>query len=139
MKKKFFNHESSLTATVVMIVVIIAMFVAAYFQISRLIEQRCIGRMEEGINLAANEITEKLSRDSRMLNAAAELLSTTEDFDTDTMKDMMSAFSPLMETMKVRVLMPETQSSIRRETCLTAPAAFRLRTRLSSANTCQTA
>ncbi len=107
MKKHSKTRERSLTATVIMIAVVLLLFVAAYLRISDLTEDRCLRRMEEGINTAVDEITDKLMRDSLMLNAAADLLSSADSIDTETMKEMMSAFAPLMETMKVRVLMPD--------------------------------
>ncbi len=107
MKDRSVNRDKNLIATLVMIVITVILFVAAYFKISALIEQRCLGRMEEGVNTAAAEITDKLNRDSRILNAAADLIASADSFDQNSMIEMMTALSPLMETMKVRVLMPD--------------------------------
>ncbi len=107
MKDHSVNRDKNLIATLVMIIITVILFVAAYFKISSLIEQRCLGRMEEGVNTAAAEITDKLNRDSRILNATADLIASADSFDQNSMIEMMTALSPLMETMKVRVLMPD--------------------------------
>ena len=107
MKGKIRVKEKSLTATIIMIVVLTVLFVTAYFQISSIIRQRSLSRMEEGVNTVIEEITGKLSRDSKILNSAANILSTAESFDKETMKEAMTAFSPLMETMKMNILMPD--------------------------------
>ena len=107
MKGKVKVKEKSLTATIIMIVVLSVLFVTAYFQSSSIIRQRSLSRMEEGVNTVIEEITGKLSRDSKILNSAANILSTAESFNTETMKEAMTAFSPLMETMKMNILMPD--------------------------------
>lgn len=107
MKGKIRVKEKSLTATIIMIIVLSVLFVSAYIQSSSIIRQRSLSRMEEGVNTVIEEITGKLSRDSKILNSAANILSTAESFDTETMKEAMTAFSPLMETMKMNILMPD--------------------------------
>ena len=107
MKKKTILREKSLSASVVMMVIIVVLFLIASFRISALIEARCLSRMEEGVNTVITEITDKVIRDSSMLNATADVLANAESFDMRTMQETIATFSPLMETMQVRILMPD--------------------------------
>ena len=107
MENKSIVREKSLTATVMLIFVVSVIFVMAYFRISTLIEQRCIARMQEGTNTVITEIQQKVTRDSRLLNSIADILSNSESFDHDTLVDYISAFAPMLETMQVRILLPD--------------------------------
>ena len=107
MKNTKMIKEKSLTATFIMIVLIAVIFGVAYYRIDTLIERRCLQRMEEGVATVTEEITNKLVRDSKILNAAADILSNSENFDEDTIRDTMDTFSPLMETKKMRVIFPD--------------------------------
>lgn len=106
-EKKSIIREKSLTATFILICSMAVIFVIAYFKISSLIEQRCIARMEEGVNTVITEIQQKIMRDSRLLNSIAAVLSNAESFDRDTLEESISTFGPLLETMKVRILLPD--------------------------------
>ncbi len=99
--------EKSLTATLLMIATLAVLFVVAYYRVNVLIKNRCLGRMEEGVNTVVEEVTTKLSRDSRILNAAADILADSEAFDKDSIKETMATFNPLIETMQIRILMPD--------------------------------
>ncbi len=105
--KRARRHDASLVATVVIILVIAIIFSYGYVQISILMEQRCIERMEEGARTAVEELGNKLSRDSRILNATKDFLSTVDDFDQDALKSMVSAVSPLMTTSRIHILLPD--------------------------------
>ena len=107
MEKQSVVREKSLTATVLLIFVMSVIFLTAYFRISTLIEQRCIARMEEGTNTVIAEIQQKVTRDSRLLNSIADILSNSQSFDHDTLLDYISAFAPMLETMQVRILLPD--------------------------------
>ena len=107
MENKSIVREKSLTATVILIFVVSVIFVAAYSRISTLTEQRCIARMEEGANTVITQIQQKVTRDSRLLNSIAAILSNSKSFDHDTLVDYISAFSPMLETMQVRILLPD--------------------------------
>ena len=107
MKNTKMIKEKSLTATFIMIVLIAVIFGVAYYRIDTLIERRCLQRMEEGVDTVTEEITNKLVRDSKILNAAADILSNAENFDQNTIRDTMDTFSPLMETKKMRVIFPD--------------------------------
>lgn len=105
-KKKSLIREKSLMATVAISLIIIVLFAFAYWRIGALIEQRCLTRMEEGVNTATEEIVSKLNRDSRLLHAAAEILSNKDSFDVETLKETISTFAPLLETRKMRIFLP---------------------------------
>ncbi|MCH5344064.1 MAG: response regulator [Acetatifactor sp.] len=103
--KKF--HEKSPAATMVMIVIIAIFFIAAHLRITDLMEKRCLKRMEEGVNTAIGEITNKLERDSQILNATARLLEGMDSISAQEVKEAVRTLSPLMETMRIGVLMPD--------------------------------
>ena len=94
------------TATVALIIVIAVMLIVSYMAISGTLEKRSLGRMEEGVNTAISEIRAKLARDSRILNATAEIISSADNYDEDSMLEVMETVSPLLETMKIRILLP---------------------------------
>ncbi|MCH5258451.1 MAG: response regulator [Lachnospiraceae bacterium] len=107
MENKSIVREKSLTATFILICVVAVIFVAAYLRISSLTEKRCIARMEEGANTVITEIQQKVMRDSRLLNSIATILSNSQKFDRATFVDSMSTFAPMLETMQVRILLPD--------------------------------
>lgn len=107
MKSKEILRDKSLTATIIMIAALTTFFLLAYYHIGELIERRCLLRMEEGVNTVIEEITGKLNRDSRNLNAAADILAAGDKFDESTVVETMQTMSPLMETMKIRILLSD--------------------------------
>lgn len=107
MKNKSLMRERNLTATVFMILVYIVLFLTAYLLISKLIENRSFQRMEEGVNTVTAEITQKVTRDSRILNATANILANAENLDSDTMQRVMTSINPMFETMFMEILLPD--------------------------------
>ena len=107
MKNKKLAREKNLTATFIMIVIFIALFVAAYLWISHLIEKRSFLRMEEGVDTVADEIIQKMNRDSLILNATANILANADSFDKNTMQRTMTAIDPMLETMYMEILLPD--------------------------------
>ncbi len=107
--KKRFRREGNLTATIAMICAVVVLFLAAYLLISDSIRERAFRRMEEGIDTVIEEVTAKFKRDSRILNATAEIISQADNFDQEATLEIMKTVSPLLETMKVRVLLPNDQ------------------------------
>ena len=108
-QKKTARRDSSLTATGIVIAVIVALLLIAYFRITDSIRARSLGRMEEGVNTVIEEVTSKLKRDSRLLNAMADTISRADNFDQEATLDVMMANEPLLETMRVRVLLADDQ------------------------------
>ena len=106
MKKKAMVN-GRLTASVVLIAVIAFLFVLTYFRIYDNVKERSQGRLEEGAKTVIEEVTAKFTRDSRLLNATAKVISAADNFDVDATMSIMETISPLLETMKIRVLMPD--------------------------------
>ncbi len=107
MSKKPKLKGTSMTATVVVIIVITLLCVGTYVQMSRVMKSRSIQRMEEGVNTAVTEINQKLSRDKLILEATADLIASANDTSAENINRIINAISPLMETIKTRVLMPD--------------------------------
>ncbi len=105
--KKHARMEKSLTATGIVIVLIAVLMVISYVMISNELRGRALSRMEEGVQTVIEEVTTKLERDSRILNATAEIVSQANNFDLDSTMEIMRTVTPLLETMQVRVLMPD--------------------------------
>ncbi len=103
---KIKKHDGRVIASIVLISVLAVLFIASYFLISNSIRQRSIGRLEEGVNTVIEEVTSKLQRDSLLLNATADVISTANNFDEEATLEIMKTVSPLLQTMKIRVLMP---------------------------------
>ncbi len=99
--------NKSLFPTSLMIVTIIVCLTVAYLMIVDGLRKRAIGRMEEGVSTVVSEVTSKFSRDSKILNATAEMLSKAENFDTNSAQAIMSANSSLFEMMQISILMPD--------------------------------
>lgn len=108
-QEKTAQRDNSLTATGIVIVLIVALLLIAYFRITASISERSLGRMEEGVNTVIEEVTSKLMRDSRLLNAMADTISQADNFDPEATLGVMVANEPLLETMQVRVLLANDQ------------------------------
>ncbi len=105
--KKSLRQEKSITFTLLLILLVALLFVTAYFRIAASIRARSLGRMEEGVSTVIGEVRSKLERDSRLLNATADVISSVNNYDTDSMLEVMENVSPLMETMRIRILLPD--------------------------------
>ena len=97
------------TASVVLLATISVLFIISFFRISAAIRQRSYSRMQEGVQTVINEVSSKLMRDSRILNATAKVLSSADNFDVESMREIIGNISPLLETTKVRILMPDNR------------------------------
>lgn len=106
-KEKHIVREKSLSVTFFMIAALIILFLIAFFKISQLIKTRCFERMQEGVNTVIDEITQKVTRDSQILNSAADIISNNERFDSESLIATMDSIAPLMETMEVCILLPD--------------------------------
>ena len=106
-KGKFHNKDKSLTATGILIFLIVALLFVAYFRITSVLRERSMNRMQEGVNTVIQEVRSKLDRDSRILNATADIISQADNFDSEETLSIMENTAPLLETMQVYVLMPD--------------------------------
>ncbi len=103
------QRDRSITATIIISIVIALIFLSAYFRIADAIKDRSIGRMEEGVNTVINEVSNKFKRDSEILNSAAEVIMSADNYDVEAMREVIQNVSPLLQTMKIRVLTPDNQ------------------------------
>ncbi len=103
------HKDRSIMATGIVLLFIVVLLVSAYASINSLLKKRSISRVEEGVRTVKEEITSKLERDSHILNAAANIISQADNFDIEATRAIMQTITPLLETMKVRVLMPNNQ------------------------------
>ena len=106
-QQKTVKRDKSLTATGIVIAIIVILLTAAYFRINAVLRQRSLDRLEEGANTAIEEIVSKLERDSRILNATADIISQTDNLDIDATLEIMESVNPLLDTMNMRVLLPD--------------------------------
>ena len=106
-QNNYAKKDRSLTATGIVIAVIVILLVSAFFSINSVLRQRSLSRVEEGADTVIEEVTSKLARDSRILNAAAEIISQADNFDPEATREVMMTLAPLLETMQIRVLMPD--------------------------------
>ncbi len=106
-KKKEIKIDKSLTATGIVIAVIVALLVSAYIGIDIALRNRAIRRMEECVKTITEEVEVKIHRDSQILNATAEMLSELETVNIDTASQVLKTNDVLMETIQVRVLLPD--------------------------------
>ena len=107
MKNKLVLAEKNLATTILLVVLVAAMLLMTYSRVQSIIEDRCLERMQEAVNTVLEEITAKLNRDSRLLNAAATVITNADDFTPEALIQSMNSIAPLLETMRVRVLLPD--------------------------------
>ena len=107
MKKTAVKQEKSITATVLVVAVMAAVLTIAYFRMYDVLKQRSIKRMEEGTNTVIEEISAKLTRESKILNAAAKIIASSDEEDTLSFAETLKTISPLFETIQIRILMPD--------------------------------
>lgn len=109
MKKKWFFKQKNVIATVIISAVIIVLFLMNCYQVANIIRARSVLRMEEGVDTVVDEVVSKLSRDSRVLNAAADIISSADVFNEESVLETMETIMPLLETMDIYVLMPDNR------------------------------
>lgn len=103
------NQDKSLTATGIVIIIIVALLLIAYFIITSVLRERSLSRLEEGVNTVMEELTSKIERESRILNATASIISQADNLDIEATQEIMRTTTPLLETMRVRILLPDNQ------------------------------
>ena len=106
-KKPHAKVDKSITATGIVIILIVILLVASYYQINSLLRKRSLSRMEEGVQTVTNEVVSKFRRDSDILNAMADTISQADNFDINETMSIVQTNAILLETMQVRVLMAD--------------------------------
>lgn len=107
--KKHPVRDSRLIASAVLVILIAVLFIIAYIKINQVTKQRSLGRMEEGVNTVIEEVSNKFRRDSEILNATASVISAVNNFDIEETRSIIEKVSPLLDTMSIRVLLPNNQ------------------------------
>ena len=103
------NREKNVVATFIISAVVIALFLVNFVWVGNVIKARSVRRMEEGVATVINEVVSKLSRDSRILNAAADIISSADILDDEAVLESMESIAPIMETMNIYVLLPDNR------------------------------
>ncbi len=99
--------EKSLSATLLLIAVMAVLFTITYFFISRVIEKRCLERMQEGVRTVTEEVSDKVLWESLFLNSAADVLSQMDSFGREDFQKAFLSLSPILRAMNVSVLLPD--------------------------------
>ena len=103
-QKKF--REKNIIITILFLFVITLCTVGAYMIITRIAEQQCIERMEEAVGIVADDVRNKLSRDSSILNAMADIIEAEDDHDEENMRNLINRFTPLTIARRINLLLP---------------------------------
>lgn len=109
MKKNTILKQKNVIATVIISVVIIALFLLSSFRAASIIRERSKLRMEEGVKSVVDEVVSKIKRDSSVLNAAADIISPADLSDYEAVQETMETITPLLETMDICILMPDNR------------------------------
>ena len=94
-------------ATLIMIVVLTVLLTAMYMRMMVVLRARSIERMDEGVNTVIQQVTNLLTSDSRVLNAAADTIADSDDFSIDSLRQTVTAFNPLLGTMDMYIVLPD--------------------------------
>ena len=110
MKKVSINNsklkEKNITAAILVILLTAVVMIVSYIRIYQITEANCLERMQEAAERITDNISDKFDRDSRMLNALAEIISNEEYLDASSIRPLITEFAPLMTARHLGVLMP---------------------------------
>ena len=98
--------EKNILAAVVVILLTAVMMIASYIRIYQITEENCLERMQEVVNNIMDDISSKFGRDSKILNAVAEIISNEDDLNASSIRPIISEFAPLMTARHIGVLLP---------------------------------
>ncbi len=113
--KGYMLGDKSMVATVILIVVIIAGILAAYFGCDKITRERGLDQFEDAANTVIDQIASKFQRDGEVLDSMAQILSASEAFDlqdtnSEQFRELLTAslseLRPLQLTMNLRILVP---------------------------------
>ncbi len=104
--------EKSFISTIVMAVVIVACFIAAYFGCTNIGRIRSTSQMRDGVNTVIDQINSKFDSDGDVLKATAKILGNTliqEDgkIDKSLIQPALDMIKPIQQTMRFRVLLDD--------------------------------
>ncbi len=98
--------EKNVSATIFAIILIAVILIASNIKIAHLTKNRCLERIQEVANTVMDDVINKISNDSRILNSVAEIITIDDDFDTATMQKIMQEFSALTASQNMNLLLP---------------------------------
>ena len=99
-------REKNILAAVVVILLTAVVMIVSYTRIYQITEANCLERMQESVDKIMDGISDKLDRDSVMLNAIAEIISNEEYLDDSSIQPIIKEFAPLMTARHIGVLLP---------------------------------
>lgn len=100
-------REKNIVITVgVILLTWLTMFVA-YARINAITVARCVERMQEAAETVIDDIGNKLSRDSLLLNAVADMIEEQGKMDSESLHSIIKQFSPLTIANEINILMPD--------------------------------
>ncbi|MCH5267224.1 MAG: response regulator [Lachnospiraceae bacterium] len=98
--------EKNIFVTVMVIILTAIITLISYLCINDMAEKRCLDRMQEGADTVMSDISAKLSRDSVILNAMAEIITMQDNTDSDSMQKIIQQFAPLTVARQINLLLP---------------------------------
>ena len=98
--------EKNILAAVAVILLTALSMIVSYIRIYQITEANCIDRMQEAAERITDDISDKFGRDSKMLNALAEIISNEEELDAANIRPIITEFAPLMTARHLGVLLP---------------------------------
>ena len=99
-------REKNILVTILVILLTVVIMIFSYMRINAITEQRCLDRMQEATATLMDDIGNKLSRDSEMLNSLAEIIAMQEEKDTESFQKIIQQFAPLMIVKQINLLLP---------------------------------
>ena len=93
-------------ATLLVVIIIAAVFIGAYACIYKITRDRSILRMEESVDTVIEEVSTKLKRDSSIIRAPAKIISQSESFSEEDLTAALQSIEPLFTTMRMHILLP---------------------------------
>lgn len=110
-EKVDFKHsklrEKNIIATIIIMVFLCVLSVAAYMRIYNVTEERCLDRMEEATKTVMDNISNKLQNDSVLLNAVADIIAEQAADDEEMMQEFLRQFSVLTTATQMNILLPD--------------------------------
>lgn len=103
-------REKNIVITVGVILLTWLAMIVAYMRINTITVERCIERMQEAAETVIDDIDNKLYRDSRLLNAVADMIEDQGDIanmDPETLHSIIKPFSPLTTANEINILLAD--------------------------------
>ena len=98
--------EKNIVAAIAVILLTAVVMIVSYIRIYQITEENCLERMQEVMDNIMDDISSKLARDSKTLNAVAEIISNEDDLNASSIRPIITEFAPLMTARQLGVLLP---------------------------------